>query len=63
MGIWYYIKSKPNAGHKAVLNCTIPYLVALMITGFEFSEDPKNDQINLWPECNPMTVNKTIVEV
>ena len=41
----------------------MPYLVALMMTGPEFSEDPENDQINPWPERNPMALDKTMVEV
>ena len=30
----------------------MPHLTALMMTGPEFSEDPKNDQINAWPGRN-----------
>ena len=57
------IKFKSSSGHKAVLNCAILYLMALIMTGPEFSEDPKNDQINSWPERNPMALDRTMVEV
>lgn len=46
-GIPYYTKFEFNSGHQDVLNCTMLYLVALMITGLEFLEDRENDQINL----------------
>lgn len=62
-GVPRRIKFESSPGHKAVLNCAMPYLVALMMTGPEFSEDPENDQINPWPERNPMALDRTMVEV
>ena len=35
-GVSRCIKIKHNPGHKALLNCAMPYLVVLMITGPEF---------------------------
>ncbi len=37
--------------------------MALTITGLEFSEDLENEQINPWPECNPMALNKIMMNV
>lgn len=34
-----------------------------MMTGLEFSEDLKNNQINSWPEHNPMALDKTMLRV
>ncbi len=62
-GVPRHTKFESRPGHKAVLNCAMPYLVSLMITGPEFSEDPENDQINPWPEDNPMALDRTMVEV
>ena len=41
----------------------MPYLMAFMITGPEFSEDPENEQINPWPECNPIALDKIMMNV
>lgn len=41
-----YTKIEFSLGYKAVFNCAILYLVALMITSPEFSKDPENNQIN-----------------
>ena len=46
-GVPRCIKFESSPAHKAVLNCVMPYLVALMMIGPEFLEDPENDQINL----------------
>lgn len=43
MGVLHHTKYKFKAGYKTVYNCDMPYLMALMITGFEFSKDPKNE--------------------
>ena len=56
-------KYKSNLGHKAVYNSAIPYLMALMMTGSEFFEDPENEQINPWPKCNPMAQDKMMMNV
>ncbi len=56
-------KYKSNLGHKAVYNCAMLYLMALMMTGPEFSEDPENEQINSWPERNPMSLDKMMINV
>lgn len=58
-----HIKYESNLGHKAIYNCAIPYLIALIMTSSEFSEDPKNEQINFWPERNLMTLNKMIINM
>ena len=34
-----------------------------MMTGPEFLEDSKNDQINPWPERNPIVLDRTMVEI
>ena len=62
-GVPRRIKFESSPGHKAVLNCAMPYLVALMMTDPEFSEDPENNQINPWPEYNPMALDRTMVKV
>ena len=62
-GILYYTKYKSNLGYKAVYYCTIPYLTAMMMTGFEFSEDLEKDQINPWPKQNPMVLDKMIINM
>lgn len=59
----YYIKFKSRSRHNSVLNCDMPYLVALMMSGSEFSKNPENNQINLWPERNPMALDRMMVEV
>ena len=46
-----------------MLNCAMLYIVALIMTGPEFLEDLKNNQINLLPERNPMALDRLIVEV
>ena len=56
-------KYESNLGHKAVYDCPIPYLMALMMTGPEFSEDLENEQINPWPEGNPMALDKIMMNV
>ena len=62
-GVPRCIKFESSPGYKAVLNCAMPYLVALMMTGPKFSEDPENNQINQWPERNLMALDRTMVEV
>ena len=41
----------------------MPYLMALIMTGLEFSEDPENEQINPWPKRNLMALDKMIMNV
>lgn len=53
-----YTKYKSSLIYKAVYNHIMPYLIVLMITDLEIFEDPKNKQINLWPERNYMALNK-----
>ena len=40
-----YIKYKSNPGYKAIYKSAMPYLIALMITGLKFFENPENEQI------------------
>ena len=63
MGVPRHTKYKSNPGHKTVYNSDMPYFIALMMTGPEFSEDPENEQINPWPERNPMTLDKMMMNV
>lgn len=56
-------KFESNSGHKAVYDCAMPYLMALMMAGPKFSEDPENEQISPWPERNSMALDRTMVEV
>lgn len=42
----HHTKYKLNPGYKAVYNCTMPYLIILVMTSIEFSEDLENEQIN-----------------
>ncbi len=56
-------KYKSSPGHKAVYNCVMPYLTALMMTGPEVSEDSENEPINLWPERNPITLDRMMMNV
>ena len=37
--------------------------MALVMTGFEFFEDLENKQINPWPEHNPMSLDKMMMNV
>ncbi len=46
-------KYESSLGHKAVYNCIMPYLTALMMTGPEVLEDPENEPINSWPSAQP----------
>ena len=62
-GVLHHTKYKSNPGHKAIYNTIILYLVALMMTGPELSKDPENKQINLWPERNPMALDKMMINV
>lgn len=34
-----------------------------MMTGLEILEYPKNELINFWLECNPMTLNRMMLNV
>ena len=43
MGVLYCTKFESSLAYKAVLNYAMPYFVALIMTGPEFLEDPKND--------------------
>lgn len=47
MYILYYIKFKSSLEYKTIFDYTILYLVTLIITNFEFLEDPQTEQINL----------------
>ena len=62
-GVLHCTKYKSNPEHKAVYNSVMPYFVALLMTSPEFSEDPKNEQINLWPEYNPITLDKMMMNM
>ena len=63
MGIAYQTKYKSNLGHKAIYNCVISYLIVFMMTGPEILDDLENKQINLWPECNPIVLDRMIINV
>ncbi len=56
-------KYKSSPSHKAVYNCVMPYLTALMMIGLEVLEDPENEPINLWPERNPMALDRMMMNV
>ncbi len=62
-GIPHRTKYESSPDHKAVYNCVIPYLTALMMTGPEVSEDPENKLINPWLERHPMTLNRMMINV
>ena len=63
MGIPCRTKSKSKLGYKAIYNNAMPYLMVLMITGLKFSENPENEQINLWPERNLIVLDKMMMNV
>ncbi len=63
MGIPCRTKYESSPGHKAVYNCVMPYLTALMMTGPEVLEDPKNEWINFWPKRNPMALDRRMMNV
>lgn len=63
MDILRCIKFESSSRHKVVFNSTMPYLVILMMTNLKFLKDSENDQINLWPECNFIALDKTMVKV
>ncbi len=56
-------KYKSSTGHKAVYNYVMPYFIALMMTGLEVSEDPKNEPINPSPERNPMALDRMMMNM
>lgn len=56
-------KYKSNQGDKAVYNYAILCLIILMIIGVKISDDPENDLINLWPDCNPIALNKIMLNI
>ena len=56
-------KYESKLGHKVVYNSVMPYLMRLIITGLEFSKNPKNKQINPWPEYNPMALDKIMMNM
>ncbi len=52
IGLPCYTKYKSSPDHKAVHNCVMPYLTALMMTGSKVLEDPENKIINyIWSHC------------
>ena len=61
MGVLCRTKYKYNPRHKAIYNSAIPYLMALIMISFEFSEDPENEQINFWPKHNPIALDKIMI--
>lgn len=63
LGISCNTKYKSSPKHKAVYNYTIYYFIALIINGFEVLNNPKNDQINLWSECNSIILNKIMINI
>ena len=63
MGVPRFTKYKSNPEYKAVYNSAMPYFMALMMTGPEFSEDPENEQINPLPERNPMPLDKMMMNM
>lgn len=46
MNSLHHIKLKSSLKYKIILNYTILYLVAPKVTGFKFTKNPKNKQIN-----------------
>ena len=62
-GIPHHTKYKSSPGYKAVYNYVILYLTTLMMTGLEVLEDQKNKQINFWPECNPIVLDRMIMNL
>lgn len=58
-----YIKYKCSLGYKTIYNCTMSYFIVLIMTGLEVLKDPENHQTNPWPEHNPMTLNKIMLNV
>ena len=62
-GVARRTKYESNPGHKAVYNSVMPYLMALMMTGPEFFEDPKNEEINPWLKRNPIALDKMMINV
>lgn len=63
MSVLYYTNFESSLEYKTVYNFAMPYLVALMMTGPKFLEDLENNQINLWPERNPMALDRIIIEI
>lgn len=63
MGILCHIEYKSSLRHKAVYNFAMFYLITLIITDLKILEDLENNQTNPWYECNPMTLNKMILNI
>lgn len=62
-GISRRTKYESSLGHKAIYNCVMPYLTALMMTGPDASEDSENKLINPWPERNIMPLDRMMMNV
>lgn len=63
MGILYYTKLKSSLEYKVILDFAIPYLIAMIITSFEFSKNLKKNQNNLLLEHHLVTFDLIIIEV
>ena len=57
------IKYEYSLGHKTVYNCVMSYLTTLMMTSQEVSEELENKPINPWPKCNPIALNKIMINM
>ena len=63
MGVFCCTKYESSPSHKAVYNCVMPYLKALIMTGPEVSKDPENKQINPWPEHNSIALDRMMMNI
>lgn len=43
IGILYYMKFEFNSEYKAIFNCTMPYVVVLIIINFQFLKNLENN--------------------
>ncbi len=62
-GVLCRTKYKFNLVHKAVYNYVMAYLIALTMTGPEVLEDPENKLINPWLKCNPITLDRMMINI
>lgn len=41
----------------------MPYFITLLMTGPKISKNLVNKQINLWPKCNLIALNRIMIEM
>lgn len=63
MSIIYWIKFNSSPWPKTILNCSMLYLIATIITSLKFLNNLKKNQINQWPKSKTIALEKIIIEI